>query len=277
MSSMKRLLASFLAVMILSGMMPDAARAATTVSTVNLYLNIASIGLTKDNTEKDAADAIMDNAIVNTEGLEVNQVGSGLRFWNEMYDMLYGIGEGSSQVDPYRRYYAFILVMLKDGYDWPDGIKSLPHLKDVPITSVPGIRVIFNGEVRNDAYLKYYQSSSGDLAIMVPIVNEAVTIGKKPSIRKPAAAKGKITVKWSHFRHTTRKTKAVWKKIKKVQIQCALDKDFTNIVRVAYAKKTKTQAVIKGLSKKTVYYVRVRYYGASGYSKWSKTKKIRTK
>ena len=112
---------------------------------------------------------------------------------------------------------------------------------------------------------------------VIPIIEEQITISKKPSIKKPAAAKGKITVKWSHFKHTSKKTKAIWKKIKKVQIQCATDKGFTNVVKTATIGKSKTKYTIKGLSKKTTYYVRVRYYDGTGYSNWSGVKKIKTK
>lgn len=110
-----------------------------------------------------------------------------------------------------------------------------------------------------------------------PKQEDEITISKKPSIKKPTAAKGKITVKWSHFKHTSKKTKPIWKKIRKVQIQCATDKGFTNIVKTSMVGKSKTKAVIKGLSKKTVYYVRVRYFDGTGYSKWSGAKKIKTK
>lgn len=107
--------------------------------------------------------------------------------------------------------------------------------------------------------------------------SEMITISKKPSIKKPAATKNRITVKWSHFKHTKKSPRAIWKKIKNVQFQCASDKDFSNIVRSGMVGRGKTKAVIKGLQKKTVYYVRVRYFDGTGYSNWSGTKKIRTK
>lgn len=104
-----------------------------------------------------------------------------------------------------------------------------------------------------------------------------ITITKKPTIQKPTAAKGKITVNWKHFKNTTKKGKKIWKKIKKVQFQCATDKAFKNIVKTAMVGKKKKKATIKGLAKKTTYYVRVRYYDGTGYSNWSKTKKVKTK
>ena len=106
--------------------------------------------------------------------------------------------------------------------------------------------------------------------------SEQTTISKKPIIKNPAAAKGRITVNWKHFKQT-KKTKKVWQKIKKVQIQCATDKAFTNIIKTSMVGKKKTKATIKGLSKKTTYYVRVRYYDGTGYSKWSSVKKVKTK
>ena len=106
---------------------------------------------------------------------------------------------------------------------------------------------------------------------------EKITVSKKPTIQKPAAAKGKITVKWKHFKHTSKKTKPIWKKIKSVQVQCAADKAFKKIVKTTTVKKSKKSAKINGLKKKTNYYVRVRYFDGTGYSAWSKVKKVKTK
>ena len=106
---------------------------------------------------------------------------------------------------------------------------------------------------------------------------EKRTISKKPTIKKPTAAKGKITVKWKHFKHTSKKAKKIWKKIKKVQVQCATDKACKNIVKDVKVSRGKTKYTIKGLSKKTTYYVRARYFDGVGYSNWSKVKKVKTK
>lgn len=110
----------------------------------------------------------------------------------------------------------------------------------------------------------------------ITVSKEPITVSKKPTIKNPAAAKGKITVNWKHFKQT-KKTKSIWKKIKKVQVQCATDKGFANIVKSTMVGKKKTKAAIKGLAKKTTYYVRVRYYDGTGYSAWSKVKKVKTK
>ena len=110
----------------------------------------------------------------------------------------------------------------------------------------------------------------------IPRLPEPITISKKPTNKKPSVTKNKITVNWSHFKQN-KKTKPIWKKIKKVQVQCATDSAFTNIVKSTMVGKKKTKATIKGLAKKTTYYVRVRYYDGTGYSAWSKVKKVKTK
>ena len=97
-------------------------------------------------------------------------------------------------------------------------------------------------------------------------VPDQITVTKKPSIKKPEATTNKITINWTNIKITSRKTKAVWKKIKKTQIQCATDKAFKNIVKTATVGKNKTKAAIKGLKKNTTYYVRVRYFDGTGYS-----------
>jgi len=108
-------------------------------------------------------------------------------------------------------------------------------------------------------------------------MTEQITVPKKPAIKKPEAAKNKITANWTNIKTTSKKTKAIWRKIKKVQVQCATDKAFTNIVKTAMTGKNKTKATFKGLKKNTTYYVRVRYYDGTGYSRWSSVKKIKTK
>lgn len=92
-------------------------------------------------------------------------------------------------------------------------------------------------------------------------------------ISKPKAGKGKMTVKWKKV------SKKNQKKIQGIEIQVATDPGFTNIVRTAYAGKKKTSKAIKGLSRKTVYYVRIRAYNNAGgrhVSTWrSKSVKVK--
>ena len=108
---------------------------------------------------------------------------------------------------------------------------------------------------------------------------EKITISKKPTINKPKAAKGKITVSWNKFNNKGKKNKAIWKKIKNIEVQCSTKKNFpTDETKKKTIRKTKKSVKFTGLKKKTTYFVRVRYCdGAGGYSKWSAVKQIKTK
>lgn len=113
-------------------------------------------------------------------------------------------------------------------------------------------------------------------ARVIPRAAVKITISKAPSLSKPkAAAKGKATITWKKFKQT-KKTKAIWKKVKKVEVQYSTDPTFkTKISKLTG--KSKTKLSVKGLQKNTTYYVRTRYTdGAGGYSKWSGTKKFKT-
>ena len=90
-------------------------------------------------------------------------------------------------------------------------------------------------------------------------------------ISKPKAAKKKITVKWKKV------SKKNLKKISGIQIEVATDPAFANIVKSTTASKKKTSKVIKGLSPKTRYYVRIRAYaGGNHVSDW-RSKNVKVK
>lgn len=110
------------------------------------------------------------------------------------------------------------------------------------------------------------------------VVPEKITVTKSPTLSSvKAAAKGKITIKWQKFKQT-KKTKEIWKKIKKVQIQYSTDSSFQTGTVSKLVGKNKTKLDVKGLQKNTMYYVRIRYTdGTGGYSKWSKVKRAKTK
>ncbi len=104
-----------------------------------------------------------------------------------------------------------------------------------------------------------------------------VTISSKPVIKSVKGQKKKITVKWKAIKKN-KKGKALLKKISKIQVQYSTSKKFTKSTTVTKSlKKSKTSITIKGLKRKKTYYVRVRYAGSTGVSKWSTVKKVRTK
>ncbi len=106
---------------------------------------------------------------------------------------------------------------------------------------------------------------------------ESVTISRKPVIRKLTAKKRQVKVTWKKIKRN-KKGKALLRKISYIQIQYSTSSKFTAGTTVTKTvKKTKTSVSLKGLSRKTRYYVRMRYVGSTGVSKWSKIKKVRTK
>ena len=94
----------------------------------------------------------------------------------------------------------------------------------------------------------------------------------KPSIKKPAAAKKAVTVKW----------KKVSKQASGYQVMVATNAKFTkNKKTITVIGASKDSKKVTKLKSKTKYYVKVRTYktvkGVKYYSDWSKVKTIRTK
>jgi hypothetical protein len=92
---------------------------------------------------------------------------------------------------------------------------------------------------------------------------------------KAKVKKSKVTVSWKRIKRNKRGKKLL-KMIKGVQVQYSLDKTFKQNVLNRQLGKSKTKVKLK-LQRKKTYYVRVRYVGADGYSKWSKVRRVKTK
>ena len=100
---------------------------------------------------------------------------------------------------------------------------------------------------------------------------------KGATIRAPKKAKKAITVRWKK-----QTLKMASSRITGYQIQLATDKNFTQNKKTVTVKGyKKVSRKVKGLKKKTKYFVRVRTYktvsGTKYYSPWSKTKSVKTK
>lgn len=104
---------------------------------------------------------------------------------------------------------------------------------------------------------------------------ESITISMKPSSVKTKVKKNKVTVSWKKIKKT-KKTKSILKKIKNVQVQYSTDSKFKKNVKTRKLGKSKTKVTLT-LKKNTRYYIRVRYIGSGGVSKWSSVKKVKTK
>ena len=91
-----------------------------------------------------------------------------------------------------------------------------------------------------------------------------------PTSVKAKVKKNKVTVSWKKIAD-----KKLLKKIKSVQVQYSKKKNFKKAVTKT-VRKDKTKSVLK-LKKKKTYYIRVRYKGTKGFSKWSPVKKVKTR
>lgn len=104
---------------------------------------------------------------------------------------------------------------------------------------------------------------------------EPITILKAPSSVKAKATKNKVTISWKKIKKT-KKTKELLSSIRSIQIQYSTDPAFKQDVVNKSVGKNKTKVVLK-LQKKKTYYIRVRYVGNGGVSRWSGVKVARTK
>ena len=107
------------------------------------------------------------------------------------------------------------------------------------------------------------------------MVQERITIKKVPASVKVKAKKNKVTVSWKKIKKN-KKGKKLLKQIKSVQVQYSTDPKFRKNTKTKTVGKKKTKVKLK-LKKRTTYYVRVRYVGKGGVSKWTKTKKVKTR
>lgn len=102
-----------------------------------------------------------------------------------------------------------------------------------------------------------------------------ITDLKSVKMLKPKAGKKSVVVKWKKL------SKSKLKKIKKIEIQYGLDKNFKTGFKSTFASAKKTTKKISKLKKGKKYYVRIRAYTKSGgvvhVSKWTKAKSFKVK
>ncbi len=104
---------------------------------------------------------------------------------------------------------------------------------------------------------------------------EPVTISKTPARVKTKVKKNKVTISWKKIKKT-KKTKALLKQIKYIQVQYSTDPTFSQGVKTRKVSKKKTKVTLK-LKRQKTYYVRVRYVGSTGVSAWTSFRRVRTK
>ncbi len=173
------------------------------------------------------------------------------------------------------------------------GIGSIPYLQITKKdgTVVAGRICRQSGSIK-DMAMSYTAPEAGTYRIMVLnkpysgtgnqsikyklTVNSEIRDLPDVSIKKPVSGKKAVTVRWAKL------SKAKQKKISKIQIQYSTSAAFTSGTnKTVYARNTASSKKISGLRSDKYYYIRIRGYkkssGVKHYSKWSETKKVRTK
>ena len=97
-------------------------------------------------------------------------------------------------------------------------------------------------------------------------------IPAKPASVKVKAGKNKVTVSWKKIGRSEG-DKKLRAQIKGVQIQYSTDPKFKKSRVTKKVGRDRTKAVLK-LKKKKTYYIRLRYFGSGGTSKWTEAKKV---
>ena len=124
----------------------------------------------------------------------------------------------------------------------------------------------------DDRWVEFYVTHNSKFILSKGKLSKSgsIRISVTPTYVKAKVKKNKVTVSWRKI-----KDKKLLKQINCVQVQYSMDKTFKN-AKIKNVKKTKTKVTLK-LNKKKTYYIRVRYKGKKGYSRWSKPKKVKTK
>ena len=104
---------------------------------------------------------------------------------------------------------------------------------------------------------------------------ETVTLKKLKKLKVKALTKKSIRISW------TKLTKKQRKSVQKIEVQISTDKSFGSGTVKKFVKNTKSSLTVKGLKKKTKYYVRIRAYtvkdGVTYVSPWTSVKSAKTK
>jgi len=162
---LKKCLAVIFAVTLIITMAPvipgvaDKASAATNyITKVELYYDLDYIDLNTAWTKGEVDDRVMNNISPTTEGLHLDTSNSGLMYIPEGSSQMWGIGDGTGQIDSTSTYYIEYCLRTKNNYFW-----------NLSTMQGNGVTVIANGkDVTSDAIFDY-NVRWDTLSVYVPI------------------------------------------------------------------------------------------------------------
>ena len=150
------------------------------------------------------------------------------------------------------------------------GSERLVNGRDYAVSYASGRKAIGTYRVTVTGIGKFSGTKAASFTIIPPLVK---------GIKSPSRAKKKLTVRWKAMsKKQKKKYKGV---ITGYQVRVSTNASFSGAKYASVKGLTKTKATVKGLKKKTYYYVQYRSYKTTGsgtyYSKWSGIKRAKTK
>lgn len=205
--------------------------------------------------------------------------------------------KGAKGFDPY---FGYGLMNLKRAYDYMAGDISMYDI------SLSGTSFTYNGGVKTPSVTvkkankaiaaNYYRTTYaagranvGTYKVTVTGINgytgtKTLSFNINPplvkGIKAPKRGKGKLTVRWKAMSKNQKK-KTYKNVITGYQVRVSTSSNFANAKYASVKGIAKTSKTVKGLKRKTTYYVQYRSYKTVGsatyYSNWSGTKRAKTK
>lgn len=143
-----------------------------TVSSIHLSCDLDKLDLDTQWTLGQVKQRFDDNIVNTTDGASISIGGnSGISYWEEVAGTMYGIGDGSAQVDASTSYFLRCYMEFNDGYDWPDEVYQVSTDKFDSITGLDELRVYFN-DIRRDDVLLQFNKYWSSLTVYIPVGRE---------------------------------------------------------------------------------------------------------
>ena len=122
-----KLLTACLVMILLTALCAACALADTVIDTVKVTMDASYVDLNTAWTEGEVSGRFNTNAGVDTAGLKLDRINSGLRIKISKYEY-HGIGDGTGKVSLDTDYVFEYNLKLLDGYDWDSKIRPVPFI-----------------------------------------------------------------------------------------------------------------------------------------------------
>ncbi len=167
------------------------------------------------------------------------------------------------------RTYSFKIVKTQTQEQNTNNSQTTPTSNTTPIS---------NTTVTTSTTTTTQATTSRVVRTSVPVysaIQQPITIKKAPTSLKVKGKKNKAIVSWRNLKKT-KKNKKILAKVKYIHLQCSDSPAFSgNVMDVRMKKSSKGLKITT--NERTTLYIRLRYVGNGGVSRWTKTKRVTTK